>query len=68
MRISLPADESATDGRVRIIRGGKVVGTLAIEIAGGQTKTFKVAAQAQDADRARKGAGQEAPGDREDQS
>ena len=43
VRISLPADESATKGRVRIIRGGKVVGTLAIEIAGGQTKTFKVA-------------------------
>ena len=42
VRISLPADESATDGRVRIIRDGKVVGTLAIEIAGGQTKTFKV--------------------------
>jgi Ca2+-binding RTX toxin-like protein len=43
VRISLPADESATKGRARIIRGGKVVGTLAIEIAGGQTKTFKVA-------------------------
>jgi hypothetical protein len=42
VRISLPADESASSGRIRIVRGGKVVGSLAIEIAGGETKTFKV--------------------------
>ena len=43
VRISLPAGESASKGRIRILRGGKVVGTLAIELTGGQAKTFKVA-------------------------
>jgi Ca2+-binding RTX toxin-like protein len=43
VRISLPAGESETTGRIRIVRGGKVVGSRAVEIAGGQTKTFKVA-------------------------
>ena len=43
VRISLPAGESASSGRIRILRRGKVVGSLAIDIAGGQTRTFKVA-------------------------
>ena len=34
VRISLPADESATSGRIRILRGGKVVGSLAIDDRG----------------------------------
>lgn len=42
VRISLPADESASRGRIRIVRGGKVVGSLAIDIAGGETRTFRV--------------------------
>jgi Ca2+-binding RTX toxin-like protein len=42
VRISLPADESASSGRIRILRGGKVVGSLAIAIDGGETKTFRV--------------------------
>jgi RTX calcium-binding nonapeptide repeat (4 copies) len=42
VRISLPADESASSGRIRIVRAGKVVGSLAIDIAGGETRTFKV--------------------------
>ena len=43
VRISLPAGESESKGRIRILRGGKVVGTLAIELTGGEAKTFKVA-------------------------
>jgi hypothetical protein len=43
VRISLPAGESAATGKIRIVRRGKVVGSLAIQLAGGQTKTFHVA-------------------------
>ena len=42
MRLSLPAGETASTGRVRIVRRGKAVGTQAITLTGGQTKTVKV--------------------------
>jgi Ca2+-binding RTX toxin-like protein len=43
VKVSLPAGESASDGRIRIKRAGKVVGSLKIALTGGETKTFKVA-------------------------
>ena len=43
VRLSLPAGESDSSGRIRILRGGKVVGSLAIELTGGEAKTFRVA-------------------------
>jgi hypothetical protein len=43
VKLSLPAGESASTGRVKIKRGGKIVGSKAIALAGGETRTFKVA-------------------------
>ena len=43
VRIKCPEGESACNGKIKIVRGGKVVGSIAIKLAGGQTKTYKVA-------------------------
>jgi Ca2+-binding RTX toxin-like protein len=43
VKLSLPAGESESTGRIKIKRGGKVVGSKAITLAGGETRTFKVA-------------------------
>jgi Ca2+-binding RTX toxin-like protein len=43
VELSLPAGESASEGRITIKRRGKVVGSKAIALAGGETKTVKVA-------------------------
>ncbi len=42
VKLRLPGGESASTGRIRIVRGGKIVGSKRIALAGGQTKTFKV--------------------------
>jgi RTX calcium-binding nonapeptide repeat (4 copies) len=42
VRVRCPAGESACKGRIKILRRGKVVGSAAIKLAGGQTKTFDV--------------------------
>jgi len=43
LKITCPAGESACTGKARILRGKKVVGSIAVKLAGGQTKTFKIA-------------------------
>jgi hypothetical protein len=44
VRFTVPADEDQVDARVRILRGGKVVGSLkAADLAGGESRTLKVA-------------------------
>ncbi len=43
VRLSLPGGESASKGKIEIKRRGKVVGSKAIALAGGETRTFKVA-------------------------
>jgi hypothetical protein len=43
VKLSLPAGESASTGKIKLKRGGKVVGSKAIALAGGETRTFKVA-------------------------
>ena len=42
VKLSLPAGESESTGKIKIKRGGKVVGSKAIALAGGETKKFKV--------------------------
>jgi hypothetical protein len=43
VRFTVPSDESQVDARIRIVRGGKVVGSLGIaDIDGGRTRTAKV--------------------------
>ena len=42
VKVSCPAGESSCDGKIRIVRGGKVVGSIATKLVGGQTKTYKV--------------------------
>jgi hypothetical protein len=43
VKLSLPASESASTGRIELKRRGKVVGSKAIALTGGETKTFKIA-------------------------
>jgi RTX calcium-binding nonapeptide repeat (4 copies) len=43
VKLSLPAGESASTGRIELKRRGKVVGSKAIALTGGETKTFKIA-------------------------
>jgi hypothetical protein len=43
VRVKCPAGETVCKGKIKIVRGGKVVGSAAIKLAGGQTKTFDVA-------------------------
>ena len=43
VRFTVPADEDQVDARIRILRGGKIVGSLkATDLEGGETRTFKV--------------------------
>jgi len=42
VKVSCPTGESACDGKITIKRNGKAVGSIKTELAGGQTKTFKV--------------------------
>jgi hypothetical protein len=43
VRFTVPGDEDQVDARIRILRGGKIVGSLAAaDLEGGETKTFKV--------------------------
>jgi Ca2+-binding RTX toxin-like protein len=43
VKISCPAGETACNGKIRIVRGGKLLGSITIKLAGGETKTYKVA-------------------------
>jgi Ca2+-binding RTX toxin-like protein len=43
VRVTCPAGETVCNGRIKIVRRGKVVGSAAIKLAGGQTKTVDVA-------------------------
>jgi Ca2+-binding RTX toxin-like protein len=43
VKVKCPAGESACNGKIKIVRGGKVVGSIAIKMIGGQTKTHRVA-------------------------
>lgn len=43
VKLSLPDGEGASSGRVKILRGGKLVGSKKLELAGGQSKKVKVA-------------------------
>jgi len=43
VKVTCPAGESACDGKIKIVRGGKVLGSIATKLAGGQTKTYKIA-------------------------
>ena len=42
VRIGCPAGESECKGKIRILRRGKVVGSAKVDLAGGETRTFKV--------------------------
>jgi hypothetical protein len=42
VKVSCPAGESSCDGKIKIVRNGKVVGSIATKLVGGQTKTYQV--------------------------
>ena len=43
MRFTVPSDEDQVDARIRILRGGKVVGSLKLaDLDGGDTRTARV--------------------------
>ncbi len=42
VKVSCPAGETSCDGKIRILRNGKVVGSIATKLVGGQTKTYQV--------------------------
>jgi hypothetical protein len=42
LKIKCPAGESACTGKARILRGKKVVGSIAVKLSGGQSKTLKI--------------------------
>ena len=43
VRITCPAGETSCTGRARILRRGKTVGSVAVELDGGQSRTFRIA-------------------------
>jgi hypothetical protein len=43
LKVKCPAGATACNGKARILVKKKVVGSIAIKLAGGQTKTFKIA-------------------------
>jgi Ca2+-binding RTX toxin-like protein len=42
VKVTCPAGESSCDGKIKIKRNGKVVGSIATKLVGGQSKTYQV--------------------------